>query len=437
MQAIDRTKSCATICGEKWNKDHQSLLAVLFRLGEITRLLASTPCVAADQDAEVVSIKAQIASGLALPSCEGMLLPSDFLTSMEKFNKDKFVPKATEVLRHMNSKIELSAENVFRDLKQAVAKIVGTNPCTYIPLDDKATRAVAVAWAVEHKYVKTLLDFVLSAKDSKLECRLNFILALQRFLPKLAQVWEFWVAAKRPTEAETMEAKKLTQTCFNLLKELRIAFVDFKKVVDPSRMAALVESFAPPACDVQVLAGLFKPDALAAQLQSSALSVLADAGNTWGSHMKSLADKITSWCPPVFVDKRDELLSHPEVMKRLICNPNYEHIPVACNLLEAMRKLGKGFLKGAEGLGGMVDPSTLKTAAEVVKQGVECVSLTFGLFIVTVQLPSMQNLVDRKEVINNYKTSLKGVTMPTDIGKKLEEFEQPDCKLVEPKLEQG
>ena len=67
-----------------------------------------------------------------------------------------------------------------------------------------------------------------------------------------------------------------------------------------------------------------------------------------------------------------------------------------------------------------------------IRAAIECVTVTYGIFLVAVHLPALANLVERMDAIKAYRASLnqKGVALGEDMHQRLFEFEKPDCSFL-------
>ena len=105
---IDCVSQCTTVCLPNWSTEHQSLLAVLFRLRAMAKLLASLPSfkTADDIRADALQLKPEMECGLGLSEVEALPLPSEFITLLATFESEQFFPKRNQIVKLLNAEVE-------------------------------------------------------------------------------------------------------------------------------------------------------------------------------------------------------------------------------------------------------------------------------------------------------------------------------------------
>lgn len=415
-------RSCKKIADDVWypSPANRQMVDMVERFHEIIRLLLAMPSMnVGNIQSEVVCTKVLLQAGIELHPLADRICGPKFVESLVWFRETCFAPRAKDIMSNLSSAFEANARSKFADLLSSISGIFGlAGPHSDICFTDLDVLRKMAGWDIPHVYAKCLLDFAESAKDGQLKGQLNFIFCMHKLLVVQAKGLLFWVDTAKETEANTMEARKLSQSSFNIVKDIRLELAQFKKHKD--RQDELKELFVLRPENLQVLSGLFKADSLATDIYNSAIRILDEFGRTWTGHVQDLADKVVSWCP-VVAKHKDTLLSQDGLMKELLSNPDYEHLPAACEVLEGMRKLAKGFAKDGSNLPPVVDMAVLKCASETVSRGFECVTLTFGVYLVSFQLPKMDSFVERKTKIDHFLANAKNksVTLGADMLLKL------------------
>lgn len=143
-----------------------------------------------------------------------------------------------------------------------------------------------------------------------------------------------------------------------------------------------------------------------------------------------LTAKIESWCPP-YQQHKDALLTHEAMRSALLTSEFYEALPPACDMLENIRRLGKSFLSDGTATGAVIDVQVLKAAASAVKLGLECMCVTFGLFLVIYVLPKLQSALERATKVKDFvaKCKDKRIDLGTDMVARLAELASPDFQV--------
>ena len=108
--------------------------------------------------------------------------------------------------------------------------------------------------------------------------------------------------------------------------------------------------------------------------------------------------------PSVTPDK-ETLLKDASTVKALIGNPGYPKLHPACDLLEGVRRLTQSFQKDGALITPPVPPSVTKAAKQAVVEGIECVSITFAVYLIEHQLPSEKTLVNRTKTVDDFVKS--------------------------------
>ena len=115
----------------------------------------------------------------------------------------------------------------------------------------------------------------------------------------------------------------------------------------------------------------------------------------------------------------------------MLANPKYPKLPAALASIEGMRKFTKVFLKTSSA---KFDPPVklelYQAAGNARAKGLECVTHTFGIFLIKARLPSVQSVVERVAIVKHFDdTALANkVTVSVSIVKALAAFKQ--CQPV-------
>ena len=114
------------------------------------------------------------------------------------------------------------------------------------------------------------------------------------------------------------------------------------------------------------------------------------------------------------------------MMTALLGNKQYDELPGAVERLEKPRKLARTCISDGSGCGPALHVEVLKLAADMVRLGAECVSVTYGGFLVMHMIPNTTDMTQRKRKVDEYFRQCKDkqVELGRDMVEKLEELKR-------------
>ena len=254
------------------------------------------------------------------------------------------------------------------------------------------------------KFLEFLMTFIAGGIGSTTIRRLNVVEWVFDKLPTYVSILAWW---------DTATSKEISEECIQRFKAMRLICNEANDLEDGN-----VNNLFKAGGEIDIYR--FKANAFY-KFVTTSLKTMRTFADSVQSHWRDSLLKLTAELKGLNdIDWKGKGILKEPMKSELLTNPNYNNLSQAAKQLDAMIA---GFIElHKDGCGPAIQLVDLDAAKTIKHAAGETVSITYGLYQATNNLPSITDENDRKEGAKSVLAQIdgKGYTLPDSLQKQLE-----------------